>query len=120
MTDPLGLAVVTGSCSAVGIAELTLGGGYGPLIGRFGLALDNLIAADIILADRRIVTAEPGNEEDLFWAQRGGGGNFGVVAEMHIHLQCQTSSPACWSIASLKPERFFGALPNWRVRCPKR
>jgi len=86
VTDPLGLAVVTGSCSAVGIAELTLGGGYGPLIGRFGLALDNLIAADIILADRRIVTAEPGNEEDLFWAQRGGGGNFGVVAEMHIHL----------------------------------
>ena len=85
-TDPLGLAAVTGSCSAVGMAGLTLGGGYGPLIGRFGLALDNLIAADVVLADGRIVTAEPGNEEDLFWALRGGGGNFGVVAEMRIRL----------------------------------
>jgi hypothetical protein len=85
-TDPLGLAAVTGSCSAVGVAGLTLGGGYGPLIGRFGLALDNLIAADIALADGRIVTAEPGNEEDLFWALRGGGGNFGVVAEMRVRL----------------------------------
>src|SRR5712675_198257 len=85
-TDPLGLAAVTGSCSSVGMAGLTLGGGYGPLIGRFGLALDNLIAADIVLADGRIVTAESGNEEDLFWALRGGGGNFGVVAEMRIRL----------------------------------
>ena len=85
-TDPLGLAAVTGSCSAVGMAGLTLGGGYGPLIGRFGLALDNLIAADLVLADGRIVTAEPDNEGDLFWALRGGGGNFGVVAEMRIRL----------------------------------
>jgi hypothetical protein len=68
------------------MAGLTLGGGYGPLIGRFGLALDNLIAADIVLADGRIVTAESGNEEDLFWALRGGGGNFGVVAKMRIRL----------------------------------
>ena len=85
-TDPLGLAAVTGSCSAVGMAGLTLGGGYGPLIGRFGLALDNLISADIVLADGRVVTAEQGREEDLFWALRGGGGNFGVVAEMRIRL----------------------------------
>ena len=86
VTDPLGLAAVTGSCSAVGMAGLTLGGGYGPLIGRFGLALDNLIAADIVLADGRMITAEPGNEEDLFWALRGGGGNFGAVTEMRIRL----------------------------------
>ena len=86
VTDPLGLAAVTGSCSAVGMAGLTLGGGYGPLIGRFGLALDNLIAADIVLADGRMITAEPGNEEDLFWAPRGGGGNFGAVTEMRIRL----------------------------------
>ena len=58
MTDPLGLAAVTGSVGAVGMAGLTLGGGYGPLIGRFGLALDNLLAADVVLADGRIVTAE--------------------------------------------------------------
>src|SRR5215813_3756674 len=86
VTDPLGLAPVTGSCSAVGMAGLTLGGGYGPLIGRFGLALDNLLAADVILADGRIVTAEAGREEDLFWALRGGGGNFGVVTAMRVRL----------------------------------
>jgi FAD/FMN-containing dehydrogenase len=85
-TDPLGLAAVTGSCSVVGMAGLTLGGGYGPLIGRFGLALDNLLAAEIALADGRIVTAEHGRNEDLFWALRGGGGNFGVVTAMRIRL----------------------------------
>jgi FAD binding domain/Berberine and berberine like len=86
VTDPLGLAAVTGSCSSVGMAGLTLGGGYGSLIGRFGLALDNLLAAEIVLADGRIVTAEQGREEDLFWALRGGGGNFGVVTAMRIRL----------------------------------
>ena len=86
VTDPLGLAAATGSCSAVGMAGLTLGGGYGPLIGRFGLALDNLIAADVVLADGRVVTAEQDREEDLFWALRGGGGNFGVVTAMRIRL----------------------------------
>jgi FAD/FMN-containing dehydrogenase len=86
VTDPLGLAAVTGSCSAVGMAGLSLGGGYGPLIGRFGLALDNLIAADVVLADGRFVTVEHGREEDLFWALRGGGGNFGVVTAMRIRL----------------------------------
>jgi FAD/FMN-containing dehydrogenase len=86
VTDPRGLAAVTGSCSAVGMAGLTLGGGYGPLIGRFGLALDNLIAADVVLADGRIVTAEADREEELFWALRGGGGNFGVVTAMRIRV----------------------------------
>src|SRR5712672_3608806 len=85
-TDPLGLAAVTGSCSSVGMAGLTLGGGYGPLIGRFGLALDNLIAADVVLGDGRVVTAERGRDEDLLWALRGGGGNFGVVTAMRIRL----------------------------------
>jgi FAD/FMN-containing dehydrogenase len=86
VTDPRGLAAVTGSCGAVGMAGLTLGGGYGPLIGRFGLALDNVIAADVVLADGRIVTAEHEREDELFWALRGGGGNFGVVTAMRIRL----------------------------------
>ena len=86
VTDPRGLAAVTGSCGAVGMAGLTLGGGYRPLIGRFGLALDNVIAADVVLADGRIVTAEHEREEELFWALRGGGGNFGVVTAMRIRL----------------------------------
>ena len=83
VTDPLGLAPVTGSVGAVGMTGLTLGGGYGPLIGRFGLALDNLVAAEIVLADGRIVVTDRDNDEDLFWALRGGGGNFGVVTNMN-------------------------------------
>src|SRR5262249_25957853 len=86
VTDPLGLAAVTGACSAVGMAGLTLGGGYGPLIGRFGLALDNLAAAEVVLADGRIVVAAHDREEELFWASRGGGGNFGVVTAMRHRL----------------------------------
>jgi FAD/FMN-containing dehydrogenase len=65
---------------------LTLGGGYGPLIGRFGLALDNLLAAQVVLADGRVVVADAANEEGLFWALRGGGGNFGVVTAMRYRL----------------------------------
>jgi quercetin dioxygenase-like cupin family protein len=84
--DPLGLAAATGSVGAVGMAGLTLGGGYGPLIGRFGLALDNLLAAEVVLANGRAVVADDDNEEDLFWALRGGGGNFGAVTAMRLRL----------------------------------
>jgi FAD/FMN-containing dehydrogenase len=86
VTDPRGLAAATGTCGAVGMAGLTLGGGYGPLIGRCGLALDNLVSTEIVLADGRIVTADDGHEAELFWALRGGGGNFGVVTEMHHRM----------------------------------
>ena len=64
--DPRHDAAVTGTCSAVGMAGLTLGGGYGPLIGRFGLALDNLLAAQVVLADGRVVVADESNEPELF------------------------------------------------------
>jgi FAD/FMN-containing dehydrogenase len=90
-THALGLAAVTGSVGAVGMAGLTLGGGYGPLIGRFGLALDNLVEAEVVLADGRIVLANDADQAELLWALRGGGGNFGVVTAMRCRLHALTS-----------------------------
>jgi FAD/FMN-containing dehydrogenase len=85
VTHSLGLAAVTGSVGAVGMAGLIMAGGYGPLMGRFGLALDNLTAAETVLADGRVVVAKHDSEAELFWALRGGG-NFGVVTAMHVRL----------------------------------
>lgn len=81
-----GLAPVTGTASAAGMAGLALTGGYGPLTGKHGLALDNLLKAEIILADGRRVTASSTEDRDLYWALRGAGGNFGVVASATYRL----------------------------------
>ena len=81
-----GLVAAAGNMGVVGMAGLTLGGGYGPLNGRFGLALDNLQSAEVVLADGRIVIADATREPELFWALRGGGGNFGVVTSMRVRL----------------------------------
>jgi len=81
-----GLLAALGNCGEVGVAGFTLGGGYGPLNGRCGLAADNLLGAEVVLADGRCVTTGPDQEPELFWAIRGGGGNFGVVTSMRIQL----------------------------------
>jgi hypothetical protein len=81
-----GLVAALGNCGAVGMAGLTLGGGYGPLIGLCGLAADNLLGAEVVLADGRCVTTGPDEEPELFWAIRGGGGNFGVVTSLRVQL----------------------------------
>jgi FAD/FMN-containing dehydrogenase len=82
-----GLVPVTGTVNAVGLAGLTMAGGYGLMNGTAGLALDNLLSAELVLADGRLVTASPDENPDLFWAVRGGGGNFGVLtsARYRVH-----------------------------------
>ena len=83
-TGVFGLATASGVVSSTGIAGLILGGGLGWLMGRYGMAIDNLLATEVVLASGEVVTASDDDNPDLFWAIRGGGGNFGVVTSFEL------------------------------------
>jgi FAD/FMN-containing dehydrogenase len=83
---PFGLAAVFGDTASVGIGGLTLGGGMGYLVREHGLTIDNLLGAEVVTADGRVLDVDADSHPDLFWAIRGGGGNFGVVTRFDYRL----------------------------------
>src|SRR5215211_756151 len=85
-TQSFGLALPTGINSTTGIAGLTLGGGFGWITRKFGLTIDNLLSADVVTANGEMVRASSTENADLFWALRGGGGNFGIVTSFEFKL----------------------------------
>jgi FAD/FMN-containing dehydrogenase len=111
-THPFGLATPSGFISTTGVGGLTLGGGIGYLSRRYGLTIDNLLGVDVVLADGRFVTASASQNADLFWALRGGGGNFGVVTsfEFRLHpVDMVFGGPMLWPM-----ERAPELLKLWR------
>jgi FAD/FMN-containing dehydrogenase len=91
-TQAFGLATTGGTVSNTGIAGLTLGGGIGWLMGKHGLSIDNLVSADVITADGQFRSASVTENPDLFWALRGGGGNFGAVTSLQFRLHPVTET----------------------------
>src|SRR5579859_7148440 len=111
-TQAFGLATTQGVVPTVGMAGLTLGGGWGNLHAKFGLAIDNVLAADVVTAEGRLITASTTENQDLFWGLRGGSGNFGIVTsiEFQLHEVGQVLGGAVFYPASTAKE----VLPFWR------
>ena len=119
-TQAFGLATTGGTDVDTGIAGLTLGGGIGWLSGSHGLSCDNLIAADVVTADGRSLTASAGENPDLLWALRGGGGNFGVVTSLEYQLHpIGPEVLAGWLIFPAdKVREFFPAVNDFTDNMP--
>lgn len=116
-THAFGLATPAGIISTTGIAGLTLSGGHGYLSRKYGLTIDNLLEADVVLADGSFVTASKDKNPDLFWALRGGGGNFGVVTSFLFQLHPVNmvfAGPIAWDQQHARTimQRYREFLPN--------
>jgi hypothetical protein len=118
-THAFGLAAPFGTFSTTGVAGLTLGGGIGYLARKHGLSIDNLLGADVVLADGSFVRTDEEHEPDLYWALRGGGGNFGVVTEFRFRLHPVKNvigGPMLWPLE--QTERIAALYREWLPEQP--
>ncbi|HEX5089876.1 MAG TPA: FAD-binding protein [Nocardioides sp.] len=119
-THQFGLATTTATVSTVGVAGFTLSGGISYLSRRHGLAVDNLVGADVVLADGTMVQAGEGGDEDMLWGLTGGGGNFGVVTELRMRLHSVavvTGGPMLFPLE--RTERVTRRFRDWMPQQPE-
>jgi hypothetical protein len=118
-TAKAGLATVLGQCPSVGVGGFLLGGGVGPLMSKYGLGCDNILAAELVLADGRLVRASAHENPDLYWALRGGGGNFGIVTEFQVALHPVSKVLAgIITLGSKDPRHFLRAFRDFLPTVP--
>jgi FAD/FMN-containing dehydrogenase len=119
-TQEFGMAVPAGIVTHTGLAGLTLGGGIGWIMRKHGLTIDQLASVDVVTADAELVTASEGENDDLFWGVRGGGGNFGIVTEFELRLNALgpevMAGPVFWPMEhTAEVLRFYR---DWIADCP--
>ncbi|HEU5122021.1 MAG TPA: FAD-binding oxidoreductase, partial [Candidatus Saccharimonadales bacterium] len=106
-----GLAISSGDTTSVGVGGLTVGGGVGWMVRKYGLTIDQLLAADIMTADGKLCRASASENEDLFWAIRGGGGNFGIIT--HFEFQAHATDGVYAGTITYDRKETASILKQW-------